>query len=166
MANTSYLTLTAAKQGDIKGDCTQESFKDSILVYGMDHDVHIPRDTHTGLATGQRVHGPFTITKHKDQASPKLFQALASGEKITKWEIKMTAIGTSGNQYVYFTVQLEDAIVVSIREYTPLTFLKDNEPYHDMEEVMFSYGKITWTCLDEKGSTLAQTDDDWKKPKS
>ena len=76
MANTSYLTLTAAKQGDIKGDCTQEAYKDSILVYQTDHNVHIPRDTHTGLATGQRVHDPFMITKHKDQASPKLYQEI------------------------------------------------------------------------------------------
>ncbi len=166
MANTSYLTCTGAKQGDIKGDCTQEAYKDSILVYQTDHNVHIPRDVHTGLATGQRVHDPFMITKHKDLASPKLYQALASGEKITKWELKFTAIGTSGNEYVYFKVQLEDAIIVSIHAYKPLTFLKENEPYHDMEEVMFTYGKITWISLDEKGSTLAQTDDDWKKPKS
>ncbi len=166
MANTSYLTLTAAKQGDIKGDCTQQAYKDSILVYAMQHQVHIPRDTHTGLATGQRVHDPFSITKHKDLATPKLYQALASGEKITKWELKFTAIGSSGNEYVYFKVQLEDAIIVSINAYKPLTFLKENEPYHDMEEVMFTYGKITWVCMDEKGSTLAQTDDDWKNPKS
>jgi type VI secretion system secreted protein Hcp len=166
MANTSYLTLTGAKQSDIKGDCVQEAYKDSITVYAVDHEVHIPRDTHTGLATGQRVHGPFSITKHKDLSSPKLYQALTSGEQITKWELSYTAIGTSGNEYIYAKVQLENAIIVSIKSYKPMTFLKENEPYHDMEEIMFTYGKITWISLDEKGSTLAQTDDDWKKPKA
>jgi type VI secretion system secreted protein Hcp len=166
MANLSYLTLAGAKQSDIKGDCAQDGHKDSITIYAAEHEVHIPRDPHTGLPTGQRVEGPFSVTKHTDLSTPKLYQALTSGERITKWELQYTAIGTTGNTYVYFKVQLEDAIIVSIKAYKPLTFLVVNEPYHDMEEILFTFSKITWISLDEKGSTLAQTDDEFNKPKA
>ena len=38
-----------------------------------------PRDAASGLATGRRMHKPFTITKEVDKASPLLMKACASG---------------------------------------------------------------------------------------
>ena len=67
MALTMYMKVTGKNQGEIKGSCDQGGDKkDKILVYGTDHQVEIPRDTHTGLPTGQRIHLPISITKGKD----------------------------------------------------------------------------------------------------
>ena len=83
MALTAYMKLKGKSQGDIKGDCEQGGDKkDSILVYATEHKVEIPKDTHTGLPTGQRIHHPYKITMAKSQASPKLYKACCTGEQL------------------------------------------------------------------------------------
>jgi len=157
MALTSYMKANGKTQGDIKGDCTQGGDKkDTVLVYAQDHVVEIPKDTHTGLPTGQRIHHPFTITKHKDKASPKLFQACCKGEQMTI-ELLFFRIKDTGEEENYFKIKMENAIIVNQREYTPLTFLPENKPYHDMEDVSFTYSKITWTYTDGN----IEFTDDW-----
>ena len=158
MALTAYMAVKGSSQGDIQGDCPQAGDKkDKILVYGMDHSVEIPKDTHTGLPTGQRIHKAFTVYKHKDNSTPKLFKACCTGEQcevtFDQYRIKPT-----GLEEKYFTIKLEEAIIVDMREYTPLTFLPDNKPYHDMEEISFTYSKITWTYNDGNIEYV----DDWK----
>ncbi|MDR2160965.1 MAG: Hcp family type VI secretion system effector [Desulfovibrio sp.] len=148
MALTAYLKVEGKSQGEIKGDCPQGGDKkDRILIYSVEHNVEIPKDTHTGLPTGQRIHHPFVVTKHKDAASPKLFKACCTGEQLTV-TLDHYRIKADGTEEKYFTVKLEEAIVVNMREYTPITFLPDNKPYSDMEEVAFTYSKITWTYND------------------
>ena len=56
--------------------------EDTILVQAVDHSIAIPRDTQTGLPTGKRVHHPMKITKMYDKSSPKLYQALVTGERL------------------------------------------------------------------------------------
>ena len=81
MLLTSYMAVQGKNQDD-KGGCTQDGDKaDKILVYGEEHSVEIPKDTHTGLPTGQRIHHPYTITKAVNVASPKLYKACCTGEQ-------------------------------------------------------------------------------------
>lgn len=162
MANTMYLKVKGANQGDIKGDCRQSGRENSILVYSMEHTVEIPRDTHTGLPSGQRIHKPLKVLKHKDQSSPLLYQACCSGEHISNFELDYYRISDKGQEEHYFTIKLENAIIVEMREFTPTTFLEENKPYHDMEEVSFSYEKIVWTYEPDG----IESEDDWKSPKS
>ena len=162
MALIAYMAVKGKAQGDIKGDCSQGGDKkDKMLVYASDHTVEIPKDTHTGLPTGQRIHHPFTVTKHKDQASPKLLKACCTGEQCDV-TLDYYRVAADGREEKYFTVKMESAIVVSMREYTPLTFLADNKPYHDMEDVSFTYSKITWTYTDGN----VEFADDWQGPKA
>ncbi len=100
--------------------------------------------------------------KHKDQASPLLFQACCSGEHISNFELDFYRISDKGQEEHYFTIKLENAIIVEMREFTPTTFLEENKPYHDMEEVFFSYEKIVWTYEPDG----IESEDDWKSPKS
>jgi type VI secretion system secreted protein Hcp len=145
MALTAYAKVTGKSQGEIKGDCPQGGDKkDRILLYSVEHSVEIPTDTHSGLPTGQRIHRPLTMLKHKDQATPKLFKACCTGENCNV-ELDYYRIMETGIEEKYFTVKLEEAIVVTMREFTPTTFLPENKPYYDMEEVSFTYAKITWT---------------------
>jgi type VI secretion system secreted protein Hcp len=158
MALTAYLSVTGKSQGEIKGDCPQGGDKkDKILVYSVDHEVEIPKDTHTGLPTGQRIHKPLRITKHKDQSTPKLFKACSTGEHLQA-TLDYYRIKADGSEEKYFTIKLEEAIVVNAREYTPETFLPDNKPFFDMEDISFTYSKITWTYNDGNIEFV----DDWK----
>ena len=43
-----------------------------MLVFGIEYNVTIPQDVHTGLASGQRQHKPYVVTKQVDSASPLL----------------------------------------------------------------------------------------------
>ncbi|MCM2286443.1 MAG: Hcp family type VI secretion system effector [Desulfobacula sp.] len=161
MAMTSYLKVEGKEQGSIEGDCTQKGRENTILVYSMDHKVEIPRDTHTGLPTGQRIHKPLQIIKHKDKSSPKLFQACCSGEQL-KAELKFFRINEKGQEEHYYTIKVDNAIIVEMQEYTPLTFLDMNKPYKDMESVLFTYEKIIWTYEPDG----IETEDSWNAPKS
>ena len=162
MAMTSYLKLEGKNQGALEGDCTQKGHEKWILVYQIEHSIEIPRDTHTGLPTGQRIHNPLTITKKIDPASPLLYQACASGEQMKTFMLDYHQISEKGQEVLYFQVQLENAIIVKIRHYKPLTFLEENKPYHDMEEVSFTYEKITWSHKVANKEAI----DDWKAPKA
>jgi len=162
MAMTSYLKVEGKNQGNIEGDCPQKGHEKWILVYGLEWSMEIPRDTHTGLPTGQRIHHPITITKKLDPASPLIAQACASGEQMKKWQLDFHQISEKGAEELYYTIQLENAIVVDIRYEKLLTFLEANKPYYDMEYVSFTYEKITWSNKKANKEAI----DDWKAPKS
>jgi type VI secretion system secreted protein Hcp len=162
MAMMSYLKLEGKNQGSIEGDCTQKGHEKWILVYGLDWSMEIPRDVHSGLPTGQRIHHPITIKKKLDPASPLIAQACSSGEQMKKWQLDFHQISEKGQEELYYTIQLENAIVVDVKYEKPLTFLEANKPYHDMEYVSFTYEKITWSH--KKANKEAA--DDWKAPKA
>jgi type VI secretion system secreted protein Hcp len=138
------MTVEGEKQGNIEGSCDIKGKEKTVLVYALEHKVHMPRDPQSGLPSGKRVHSPLIITKEYDKASPKLYQALCSGEHLKKVEIKYFRIDKQGKEEHYFTQTLEDAIVVTMEPYVPVVFVKDNEPFRHMEKVGFTYAKIKW----------------------
>ncbi len=157
-----HMTLSGEKQGKIDGSCEMQGRENTILVYQLDHDIHIPRDVYSGLASGKRVHGPLTITKMYDKSSPKLYQALCTGEHMKDVTLKFYRINKQGVEEHYFTTSLEDAIVVEVKPYMPITFAADSEPYGHMEQVGFTYKKIKWTW-EPNG---IEAEDSWAVPKS
>jgi type VI secretion system secreted protein Hcp len=155
-----HLTLEGEKQGKIEGSCDMKGREGTILAYAMDHDIHIPRDPQTGLASGKRIHGPLTIVKEYDKGSPLLYQALCTGEHMKNVTIKWYRIDAKGSEEHYFTHTLENAIIVSIRPFMKMAFLQENEPYRHMEEVSFTYEKIKWTWEPDG----IESEDSWKLP--
>ena len=77
--------------------------------------------------------------KTVDKASPKLYQALCSGQRIAKITVEL-ALAT-GEKETYMTYKLTDCIVSSTRPQGS-TKGTDDRP---LEEVTFNYGKIQWT---------------------
>jgi type VI secretion system secreted protein Hcp len=149
-----YMTIEGATQGDITagamsetsvGISFQEDHEDEILVQAFSHNIVIPRDPQSGQPTGQRIHQPMKITKVFDQASPLLFQALTTGERLTSVEIKWYRNTAEGALEHYFTVELEDAIIVDIVAFMPNCLDPSQAHFTHMEEVSFTYSKITWT---------------------
>lgn len=171
MPTPAYLTLEGASQGAITqgtftqesvGNVYQEGHEDEILVQAFKHNVSIPRDPQSGQPTGQRVHKPLTITKVFDKSSPLLYTALTSGEKLTKCEVKFYRTSADGQQEHYFTIELEDAIIVEIEAYMPNCQDPGQAHFTHLENVSFTYRKITWSH-EVSGTSGA---DDWRAPRS
>lgn len=161
MAIPAHLTLSGENQGNIDGSCDMKGREGTILVYSMGHDVTIPRSQTDGLATGKRIHRPLCLLKEFDKSSPKLYQALCTGEHLKEVILKWYRITKQGNEEHYFTHKLEDAIVVAIQPYMPLTLLSTNETARHMEEIAFTYKKIRWTWE----TTGIEAENSWAAPK-
>ncbi len=155
-----HLTLVGENQGPIKGSCDQEGREETILVQALNHEVSIPRDSQTGLATGKRIHHPLTILKEFDKSTPLLYQALTSGEHMKSVEIKWYRIAKTGEEEHYFTTKLEDAIIVSIKP-TISSCLEANPSLPHLEEVSFTYRKAIWRWEPDG----IESEDDWRAPK-
>ncbi len=169
MATPAYMSITGTKQGlitagafteDSVGNTYQEGHEDQVMVQGFNHEVIIPRDPQSGQPTGQRVHKPVVITKVFDKASPLLLAALTSGERLTKVEIQWYRTSAAGTQEHYYTTVLEDAIIVDIKDYMHNCQDPGNAHFTHLEDVHFTYRKITWTH--EVSGTSGS--DDWRSP--
>lgn len=169
MPTPAYLSLEGATQGPISkgafttqsvGNIYQEGHEDEILVEAFNHIVTVPTDPQSGQPTGQRVHKPLTITKVFDKASPLLYTALTTGEKLPKVEVKWYRTSPEGKQEHYFTIKLEDAIITNINSRMPNCQDPGQAHFTHLEDVSFTYRKITWTH--EVGGTSGS--DDWRNP--
>jgi len=156
-----HMEVEGENQGKIEGSCDMEGREGTIMAYAMDHAVHIPRDPQSGLPSGKRIHGPLKVMKEFDKASPKLYQALCTGEHMKNVALKWYRIDATGSEEHYFTHTLEDAIVVEIKPYVPVAFLPQNEAYRHMEEVSFTYKKIKWAWEPDG----IESEDSWAVPK-
>ena len=156
-----HMSVTGENQGKIEGSCAIKGREGTILVYALDHTIQIPRDPHSGLPTGKRIHMPMTITKEIDKSSPKLMQALSSGEHLTEVVLDFYRISPKGTEEKYYTVKLAAGIIVSVESYFPETFVAENEPFKHMEKISFTYGKIVWTWQPDG----IEAEDDWMAPK-
>jgi type VI secretion system secreted protein Hcp len=162
MASPLYLSgVKGAKQGAIDGSCDIKGNEKKILVQATEQLVHIPVSPQTGMATGTRVHGSLMILKAIDVSTPKLYQALTTGEAITEATLEYVHIDPkTGQPVVYFTKKFENAVVVSIKDWTWNCLDADpsKKAYGNMEEISFTYEKVTWTWAD--GGVTSS--DSWK----
>jgi type VI secretion system secreted protein Hcp len=171
MPQVAYITITGSKQGLITAGCNtpesvgnkyQQDHTDESTVIQFNHELMIPRDPQTGQPTGQRVHKPLCFKKRYDKASPLLFQALCSGERLTEVEVKWYRTTMDGTQEHYFTHTLTDALLINIEG--DMTLATDvSLDYRDHEETLcMTYRKIVWKHV------VAGTEgsDDWRAPKT
>ena len=114
-----------------------------------------------GQPTGPRVHQPVTVTKVFDKSSPLFYNALTSGEVLTKVVIKWYRTSMQGTQENYFTTTLTDAVAVAINAYMPNCQDPGQAHFTHLEDVSFSYRAIDWEHM--VGGTAGS--DDWRAPK-
>ena len=170
MPTPAYLSVQGVTQGNITagasspasvgGNTGQEGHTDEILVQAMSHNVLVPVNPQTGQPSGPRRHEPLVITKNFDKSSPLLYNALRSGERLT-CELKWYRTPDTGNVEHYFTIKLEDAVIVDIN--ANMAHCQDPAmgSFGHEERVAFNYRKISWRH--EVAGTAG--DDDWVKPK-
>ncbi len=171
MPTPAYMTIEGTTQGNITqgaltsdsvGNIWQEGHEDEVLIQAFNHTVTIPKDPQSGQPTGQRVHQPLVITKVYDKSSPLLYNALTSGELLSKVQVKWYRTSPEGKQEHYFTHELEDAIIVDIKAHMPNCQDPSQANFTHLEDVAFTYRKIIWKH--EVGGT--EGDDDWRVPKT
>ncbi|MDI2595088.1 Hcp family type VI secretion system effector [Pseudomonas sp. N3-W] len=152
MAIPAYMTIIGATQNHITAGASSEKSVgttrqgdrlDEIMVQSFKHDVIIATDPQSGQSTGKRLNHPVVISKVFDKTSPLLQEALSSGERL--WvEIKWYRDSPIGQEH-YFTTTLEEAIVLTVKDY----MLDCQDPVHShsthMQEVHLGFRKITWT---------------------
>ena len=82
--------------------------------------------------------------KSFDRASPKLYQALISGERMTRASIKWYRVNNRGAEEHYFTVTLFNARIVSIESIMLNCLDPSSQPPGHHEHIMFLYERIVW----------------------
>ena len=167
MPTPAYMILEGSTQGAITagssslqsiGNGYQEGHENKILVQSFAHQVIVPRDPQSGQPTGQRIHKPLMITKVFDKSSPLIFQALVSGETLNKCHLAFYRTSGTGGQEHYFSIELEDALIVDVQSRMPNCQDPANAHFTQHEDVYFTYRKIIWTH--EVSGTSGS--DDWR----
>lgn len=157
MALNSYLTLTGETQGQIMGSVTRSGKEDTIEIIAVKHMVHWPLDAVTGLPGVTKKHKPITLIKEVDKSSPKLFTMLTRNENITGWELNLYRATNDGTEEQYYTIELQNARITSIRFNQMNTLDDETLLYPNLEYVTFVYETITFTY--EPEGIISQ--DDW-----
>ena len=121
----------------IKGESTDKDHKDWIEVLSVGQSIsQSASSTAGGGGTTRSQHEPFTITKHIDLASPKLYEACSGGKHIKNVTIEM--MRTSGDKRdKYMVVGLKEVIILRVATSGSGENLTDS--------VSFNYGTINWT---------------------
>ena len=134
----SYMTVTGAKQGPIKGNGMSEQI----------HLVSVVRDTPmaTRMPTGRRMHSTITITKEIDAASPKFTTALVNNETLKT--VTITFQGGSGGEKTAQRIVLTNATILSVRK----------AGRNEVITLDYQAIEVTWT---NGGKTAT---DDWNAP--
>jgi type VI secretion system secreted protein Hcp len=126
----------------IPGESGDEKHKDWIEVLGFSHGLTQAATGHARAnapeVRGRCEHRDFSITKAMDKASPLLAKYLCENKLVTEVKLEMCRAG--GNKEKYLEYTLSNVIVSSI------SASKGSQGAGmPIEEVAFSYGKITWT---------------------
>jgi type VI secretion system secreted protein Hcp len=136
--------MTGTTQGAIQGFNTMAGHEDEIMGHALEQQVYIPYNRETGKPKGLRIHGPLKINKSFDKASPALYKACVTGEVLSEVVLKFYRIDPSGTEENYFTITLEDAIIVEIKPHMLNHFKEEDARYDHMEDVSFTYERVSW----------------------
>ena len=168
MNNPIFISIKGSTQGLITegtftpesvGNSYQKGHENEAYIKGFKHNILIPRDPQSGQPSGQRVHAPLQITKLFDKSSPLLYNALTKGETLTEVELKWYRISYAGKPEHYFSILLEDAVIVDISSDMDIEEGLKTSQVAPYEKVSFAYRKITWRH--ETASTSGE--DDWRE---
>lgn len=162
MALVAHMTIKGKVQGDITKGCSRlKGREDTVEVYEFSHTIDIPKDKQSGRIIGQRFHSPVEITKELDKSSPLLANALTTAEALDiKIQFYRFAPDGSGKQEQFYTVELEEAQLISYKAELP--FVKDPEQakYPLLERLLISFRRIS-AVYEDGGITF---EDDWISP--
>jgi type VI secretion system secreted protein Hcp len=133
------LATITGQAGPIQGDNTSKDGPGAIVVKEIGFQLNRPFDAASGQPTGQLRFAPFSLVKQPDRATPRLLRAAVTGEALTV-EIKWYRSLATGVEQHYFTVRLENAMVVSMDSQGDVTVAGGV-----LESLLLTYGKLVMT---------------------
>ncbi|GFM51301.1 Hcp family type VI secretion system effector [Pseudomonas capsici] len=160
MATPVYMSIKGSRQGLITekastfesiGNIYKKEHENQIMVQAVSHVVTVPCDLQLSQPAGTRIHKPLCITKIFDKSSPMLQAALAAGENLPEVEIHWYRIADGVLEH-YYTTTLVDAVIVEIKDYMLNNQDSSNAGHAHLQDVHFTYRKITWDHLKAKSS--------------
>ena len=98
-----------------------------------------------GGGAGKVSFSDISVTKHVDKASPKIFEACATGKHIPKAVISVKKAGGSQEEYMKWT--LSDVVISGYS-----TSGSNNGDEIPMEQVSFNFAKIETEYKEQKAS--------------
>jgi type VI secretion system secreted protein Hcp len=149
------------KVDGIDGPCRMKGREGTFEVLGLSHEVVLPFEQRNGKPRDKRVHNPVTVLKEVDSASPKLYQAICTAQKLRSVEIKWYRQDPDGGkEQHYFTTKLGTARLVSIAPKMDGVNDSSNAGKPHTEQLRFIYEEITWTDVPSGASAV----DKWEEP--
>ncbi len=124
----------------LKGESTDSDHRDWIELLSFNHAITQPASSisGTGGATAGRCqHSDFSITKHVDMTSPKLYEMCSSGKHIRRATLQMMRPSPEGARAQLMEIAFED---VTISHVAPAS--NGDIP---AETVSLKYRAIKWT---------------------
>ncbi len=121
----------------IPGESTDDKHKGWVEVLSFNHGLSQPASALArdgSLVATRANHQDFTVTKMIDKASPKLYQAMSSGQHFPS--VTLTLRRAGGDKQSYMRYVLHDCFITSIKP------VAGDVP---MEQISFNYTKIEWT---------------------
>lgn len=143
-AQSGYLKI-----GNINGESTERAHKDWILIEGFSQGI-AAAEANTGAARlrATAIFEDLMITKKIDKATPKLMELCAKGQVIPELELDMV----TPNGRLYYKITLNNVSIKSIR-----TTTSSDANRALVDEISFSYSKITWEYWDSAGNKTETT---------
>ena len=108
-----------------------------------------------GAGAGKVSMQDFTFTKSLDKSSPKLFEALATGQHLK--EAKLVLRSAGGSQVEYLVITLSDVLISS---YSTGGSSGEDRPTESIS-LNFAQIKMSYVEQDAKGSAGAATEFGW-----
>ena len=120
----------------------------SSLVFEFDHNVYLPFDQEENRVQGSRRIGAFTVIKDIDKLTPQLYEMVCLGRNCKEVVITLYKINEEGDESPYFKYKLENAKIVSVKNFMPSTKYVENENVGHMEKVEFLAKTFTWEFME------------------
>lgn len=141
----------------IDGEASEVEHLGWSELLSFDQAQAMPVDASTGSSTGRAVLEAILISKSIDKASPKLAEAVLTGQTFPSVEIHLTDVGADGARVTYFAYELKDVQVVS---YAVGGSSGGSVP---TEQISLNFGqiKVTYTERDSTGRPKGAVDYTW-----
>ncbi len=162
MAIHAFATFEGVSQGEISsgalsedsvGTAYQSGMEDYCAVFNIDSEIGRDTDAVSGQINSLPKIKKFELTKQIDKATPLLKNALATGEQLTV-TIEYYWISASGEEELFYTEELENAVLTSIKTNMSTTSTAPGESAAPTETLCLRANAVTWSH--EPGGTEGQ----------
>jgi len=130
----------------VEGESIDDKHKGEIEIQSWSWGASNSGSMASGGGTGKASFSDFHFTKTVDKSSPKLMQAVATGEHLKTMDLTVRKAG--GTQMEYYVIHLEDILVSSYSTSGSSGDLL-------MEEISFNYQKIEFEYIPTKDDGTA-----------